>query len=290
MTTRFPCVLDDTQLHALLHEDIPYGDLTTDTLGIGNLAGQLTFSTRADMTVCGIEEAARILELGGATVTRQSQSGDRAASGTPLLLAHGHAAQLHRGWKVAQVLVETSSGIASAMASIVAALHEVGLNTPVACTRKNFPGTKALASKAIRAGGGSMHRLGLSETLLIFPEHRLFLSEAPAATVARLKSSLPEKKIVVEVNDLASAQEWAQAGADVLQLEKFSLEAVARCVQLLTDVPRPRPVLAAAGGINAGNAVAYARAGADMLVSSAPYHGKPADIQVIFTLPVEGII
>lgn len=280
---RFPCVLDDTQLHALLHEDVPYGDLTTEALGIGNITGQLTFSARADMTICGIEEAARILELAGATVTRQSQSGDQIPKGAPLLEAHGDASQLHRGWKLAQVLVETSSGIASAMADIVAALDQAGLKTPVACTRKNFPGTKALASKAIRAGGGSMHRLGLSETLLIFPEHRLFLSESPAATVAQLKASLPEKKIVVEVKDLASAQEWAQAGADVLQLEKFSVEAVARCVRVFSDT-RPRPILAAAGGIHANNAAAYALAGADMLVSSAPYYGKPADVQVTFTL------
>lgn len=275
------CALSDAQLHDLLQEDVPYGDLTTEALGIGSAHGSFTFTARSAMTVCGIEEAARMLELAGLTVTLSSHSGMNADAGTRLLQASGSAASLHRGWKMAQILVETTSGIATAMAGIHHALQQAGLGTPVACTRKNLPGTKLLASKAVRAGGGSMHRLGLSETLLIFPEHQIFLSETPAQTVSRLKAALPEKKIVVEVKDIASALTWADAGADVLQLEKFSPEALAECAGKLAGYPH-RPILAAAGGINAQNAVAYARAGADMLVTSSPYYGKPADVQVTF--------
>ncbi len=281
MNTHLPCVLSDAQLHALLHEDVPYGDLTTEALGIGAATGQFTFTARASMTVCAIEEAARLLELAGLSVTLHSHSGMAAAPGTLLLQASGTAASLHRGWKMAQIMVETTSGIASAMKAITNEINKAGLATPVACTRKNLPGTKALASKAIRAGGGSMHRLGLSETILIFPEHQLFLHESPAQTVARLKTALPEKKIVVEVKDLAAAQAWTDAGADVLQLEKFTPEALADCAQRLASHPR-RPILAAAGGVNVQNAIAYAQAGADMLVTSAPYYGKPADVQVNF--------
>ncbi|MDR3410246.1 MAG: ModD protein [Formivibrio sp.] len=275
-------VLTDTQLHALLHEDVPYGDLTTATLNIGEASGQLTFSARNAMTVCAIEEAARLLELAGLSVTLHCQSGMAVEAGTLLLHAQGKVCSLHRGWKIAQILVETTSGIASAMAQIVGELAQAGLNTPVACTRKNLPGTKALSCKAIRAGGGSMHRLGLSETILIFPEHRLFLHESPAETVMRLKAALPEKKIVVEVKDMESARTWADAGVDVLQLEKFSVHTLADCAQQLSAHHR-RPSLAAAGGVNAQNAVAYAKAGADLLVTSAPYYAKPADVQVTFT-------
>lgn len=273
-------VLNDNQLHALLAEDVPYGDLTTEALGIGNQIGTLTFATRQAMTVCGIEEAARLLELTGLGVECVSRSGQQLPADTLLLTATGAAASLHCGWKVAQILVETSSGIATALTRILNALTAAGFNTPVACTRKNFPGTKALSCKAIRAANGSMHRLGLSETILIFPEHRIFLQETPTETVARLKTALPEKKIVVEVKDIESAQDWAQAGAEVLQLEKFSPAFLSECI---AQLPNPRPVLAIAGGINEQNAVAYAQAGADLLVTSAPYYGKPADVQVTFT-------
>lgn len=194
-------------------------------------------------------------------------------------LARGSAASLHHAWKTAQTLVEWASGIASGTAAIVEAAGGVA----VACTRKNMPGTKALSVKAVRAGGGTMHRLGLSETLLVFAEHRFFLAESPAQTVGRLRSVEPEKKIVVEVATLQEASLWADAGADVLQLEKFTPEAVAACRLAMDRIGSAhRPLLAAAGGVRADNAAAYVAAGADFLVTSAPYTAPPRDVQVNF--------
>ncbi|MDM7456338.1 MAG: ModD protein [Tepidimonas sp.] len=266
----------DTILLSLLADDTGGGDLTTHSLGIGARPGRLTFAAREAMTVCCTEEAVRLFELAGARATLAAASGTRVAAGTPLLEAEGSAASLHRAWKTAQVLVEWSSGIATRAAAIVAAAGDV----PVACTRKNVPGTKALSIKAVRAGGATMHRLGLSETLLVFAEHRLFLDEAPATTIKRLRRREPEKKIVVEVVDVAEALRWMEAGADVLQLERFSPEQVAACRRASASFS---PVLlAAAGGINASNAAAYAAAGADLLVTSAPYTAPPSDVQVSF--------
>jgi molybdenum transport protein len=269
--------LSDTALQALLDDDAGGGDLTTHALGIGARPGALSFRARQPMTVCASEEAARLFELAGARATLAAASGTPVAAGTLLLEAAGDAASLHRAWKTAQVLVEWTSGIATAAAAIVAAAKGV----PVACTRKNVPGTKALSIKAVRAGGATMHRLGLSETLLVFAEHRLFLDEPPAATVARLKRAEPEKKIVVEVAAIAEARRWLEAGADVLQLEKFSVADVAECHRLASaEFQGAR--LAVAGGIDAGNAAAYVEAGAGLLVTSAPYTAAPRDVQVDF--------
>ena len=88
---------------------------------------------------------------------------------------------------------------------------------------------------------------------------------------------------MVEVGDCAEALRWAQAGADVLQLEKFSPAAVAECRRLLAALPT-RPLLAAAGGVRADNAAALVAAGADLLVSSAPFTAAPRDVQVDFFL------
>ena len=268
--------LTDTALGALLDDDTPCGDLSTDTLGIGKEAARLEFRARQAMTVCAGEEAVRLFELAGARARLVAPSGASAVAGEPILEAEGCAAGLHRAWKTAQTLVEWASGIATATAAIVAAANGIA----VACTRKNVPGTKALSVKAVKAGGGIMHRLGLSETLLLFPEHRLFLAEAPARTIERLRRAQPEKKIVVKVARLEDAQVWAAAGADVLQLEKFTPEAVAACRSLLN--PEVHLLLAAAGGIRADNAAAYAAAGADLLVTSAPYTAPPMDVQVNF--------
>lgn len=270
--------LTDEELARLLADDVPCGDLTTDTLNLAQQNARLEFRARQEMVACAVEEAARLFALNGATVELRARSGQRMAPGETMLEARGGASALHRVWKTAQVLVEWASGISTAAAAIVQAAAPL----PVACTRKNAPGTKALSVKAVRAGGATMHRLGLSETLLLFPEHRLYLDEPPEQTAERLKRAEPEKKLVVEVVDVDEALTWAGAGADVLQLEKFPVEAVAACRAAL-DRAGLHPLLAAAGGIRADNAAAYARAGADLLVTSAPYFAPSKDVQVTFS-------
>lgn len=272
-------ILNTSQLWALLDDDVPCGDLTTQALGIGLQPAQLEFRARQPMTVCAIEEAVGLFALAGAQAQWLVRSGTPAAAGDLLLQAQGSAASLHRAWKSAQTLVEWASGLSSATAAIVAAANGVA----VACTRKNVPGTKALSAKAVRAGGGIMHRLGLSESLLVFAEHRLFLGESPAQTIRRLRQAEPEKKMVVEVASVEEALLWADAGCDVLQLEKFTPDTVATCRLAIHrhEAPR-RPLLAAAGGIRADNAAAYVAAGADFLVTSSPYTAPPKDVQVNF--------
>ncbi len=274
--------LSDHQLQALLQDDAPSGDLTTHTLGIGAQVASLTFRARQPMTVCATEEACRLFELAGASALLVAPSGLTLEAGSLLLQAQGNAASLHLAWKAAQTLVEWASGISTATAAVVAAANGVA----VACTRKNVPGTKTLSAKAVRAGGGILHRLGLSETILIFAEHRLFLNESPHQTIQRVRRAQPEKKLAVEVADVTEALLWAQAGADVLQLEKFTPEALAACRAALDSSGlKAIPLLAAAGGIHANNAAAYVAAGADFLVTSSPYWAPPRDVQVTFGQP-----
>ena len=156
-------------------------------------------------------------------------------------------------------------------------------NTIVACTRKNIPGTKALSVAAIKAGGAIPHRLGLSETILVFPEHRVLCPPADFATLVRgLRTEAAEKKLVIEVTSAAEAIAAASAGFDVIQAEKFAPDAIAQVVAAVRDLT-PRPLVAAAGGINPDNAAAYARAGADVLVTSWPYTAAPMDVAVRLT-------
>jgi molybdenum transport protein len=205
------------------------------------------------------------------------QSGQKVFKDVLMLRVQGRAEILHRVWKTAQVLVEWASGISTSTAAVVSAASPVA----VACTRKNVPGTKALSVKAVKAGGATMHRLGLSESLLLFHEHRLYLNESPSATVARFKRAEPERKLIVEVANLTEVLDWANAGAEVLQLEKFTPENVAVCRAELERAGL-QSLLAVAGGIRADNAAEYVRAGADLLVTSAPYTAPPKDVQVTF--------
>jgi molybdenum transport protein len=269
--------VNSSELERLLLDDVPYGDLTTEALGIGDVPGKMTFSVRDPMTIALVEEAARIIELAGCRVEIQARTGDVLPSGSPVLRASGPAAGLLGSWKVAQTLIETWSGVATAAREMVQAARTVSADVAVACTRKHTPGTKFYAAAAVKAGGAIMHRMGLSETVVVFPEHLSFATDAAwEKLVARLRKAAPEKKLVIEVNDVEAGIAAARAGFDVIQTERFT-------PQQITDLSlrvSPRNVIAAAGGVTAANAAEYAAAGADVLVTSWPYAARPRDIQV----------
>ncbi len=274
-----PYTFPDPLLEQLLQDDSPYGDATSWGLGIGELPGRIEFRARHAQTACCTEEAARMgalrgLSLDGAIVP----SGTPVDAGRLLLSLTGRAADLHQVWKPAQTLMEYAAGIASTTADLVAAARRGNPRIALACTRKQMPGAKAMSVKAILAGGAVPHRLGLSETLLVFAEHRAFLNdESLDSVIARLHRSWPERQVVVEVANEVDAANWIAAGADVIQLEKCSPETVANVVHRARGLSVK---IAAAGGVNLANAEAYARAGADFLVSSSPYNAPPRDVEV----------
>jgi molybdenum transport protein len=272
--------VDDDVLRSLLREDVPFGDLTTATLGLSARSCEATLRARRTMIVAGIEEAARLFALSGANAAIARAPGYRAEAGDLLLTAFGPASAMFAAWKTAQTLAEALSGIATYVARTLDAVRRAGFDIPVACTRKNFPGTRAFAARAVIAGGGIMHRLGLSETLLVFPQHLGFVApHARRAALADMKRRQPEKRLVVEAASMAEALEFGRLGADILQLERFSPDDV-RALRAALAAERLTPLLAPTGGVNESNAADYARAGADLLVTSAPYFAPPADVEV----------
>jgi molybdenum transport protein len=239
----------------------------------------MCFRARHAQVVCGSEEAARMGLLRGLKIDGEVvPSGTPVEPGTLLLTLSGRAADLHRVWKPAQTLMEYAGGIASATAELLAAARRGNPGVRVACTRKHLPGSKSLSVKAILCGGAAPHRLGISDTLLVFAEHRAFLGDLPPdQAVTRLKQAWPERQVVVEVASADEAALWMDAGADVIQLEKCSPDVVA---QVVARAGTRHCQIAVAGGVNAGNAQAYAATGAQILVSSAPYQGAPRDVAV----------
>jgi len=275
--------LSGADIEQLIHEDLPYGDLTTRLVGIGARAGRITMAAREPMVVCGSEEAQSIFGRLDAQVSVHAVSGSQVEPGAALLEARGSAAALFAGWKIAQTLLEWASGVASATAQLRAVATAVAPRIVIACTRKTVPFTRRLSIKAVHAGGGAMHRMGLSDSVLLFPEHRVFAaSDDTAQLLERMHRLAPERSIVTEVTSVADAL-VAAPYTDVLQLERFPVSAISELVLQLGKRAERRPVIAAAGGINPGNAALYAATGVDVLVSSWPYWAPPRDVQVTFT-------
>jgi molybdenum transport protein len=274
-------MISDADIAALLGEDIAGGDVTTETLGFGATPAVMLFRARGGMTLAGVDVARRMLLAAGArTVEVAAADGDMLPPGRAILTATGPAAALHRGWKAAQTLLEVLSGIASATRALVDAVDD---RVAVATTRKTVPGARRLSQLAVKAGGGVLHRQGLGETILVFEEHRRFLPDLTLADMAaRLRRTQPEKALGIEVASVEEALAAAEAGFEVLQLEKFAPAAVADLVgRLPPPLPgRRRPLIAAAGGIHPGNAGDYVRAGAGLVVTSWPYTQPPRDVAV----------
>ena len=197
--------------------------------------------------------------------------------------AEGDAAALHRGLKVAQTLMEVTSGIATRARRILAAARQGRPGIAVACTRKHLPGAKDVMLKAVMAGGCIAHRLGLSDSVLVFAQHRAFLGRTPPHLwVNALRAAQPERKVTVEAESVDEALWFAAAGVDAVQLDKLSPEQVGDAVRAMATLPR-QPLLIVAGGVNEANAAAYAAAGAGLLVTSAAYAAPPADLSVTVT-------
>ena len=273
--------LPDSIIESFIEEDVPYGDLTTHLLGIGNIHGRMVFSTREETTLCCTEEASRLLQKCGAAVTLCMPSGTKLTAGIEFLIAEGPAHALHGGWKVALNLLEYASGIASRTGRIFEKCRAVNPALSVVTTRKSFPGTKKIAIKAIISGGALPHRLGLSETVLVFRQHTTFLDglEAFLGTVAELKLKARETKIIIEADTTEEALLIANSGADIVQLDKIVPTELTSTVTSIRSV-NPNILISAAGGINEANAAEYAATGIDIIVLSSVYFGKPSDIGV----------
>lgn len=271
-------MIPDAEIDRLIEEDAPMGDLTTEALGIGHRSGRIAFVAREPLVAAGVEIAARILARCGVAATSHIASGDRVRPGETLLSGEGAAEGLHLAWKVSVTLLESLSGVASATREMVDAAGSVDPAVRVACTRKAFPGTRRLAQRAVVAGGGIVHRAGLSETILLFAEHRRFLPDPCfASLVAQFRRAAPEKALAIEVTCVADAAAAIAAGFDVIQLDKMPLADIATVAGLARAAAR-QPVVAAAGGVNAANAAEHVRAGATLLVTSWPYAARPRDI------------
>lgn len=247
---------DHATIDAWIAEDAPLVDLTTHLLAIDGEPARMRLSIRGASVAACTEEAARIVEHCGGKVQALIPSATPLAAGDELLVATGHAAALLRAWKVAQNLLEYACGVAGATAQVVRAVQAAAPGVAVLTTRKHAPGLRRIALKATLCGGAFPHRLGLGETVLVFPQHRALLDGW---------------------DDLA--RRLAAAGADVVQFDKAAPDLLAAWCPLLR-ARHPGLRLLAAGGIHAGNAAAYAASGVDALVTSSLHHAAPADIGV----------
>ncbi len=275
-----PVRISDARLDELIAEDVPYIDLTTHVLGIGDVPGSMEYYTREACVLCCTEEAARIASKLGLQVETFLPSGTCLEAGQTFMRVRGSAQGLHMMWKVCLNLFDHYSAVATKARQMVEAAHAVNPNCEILTTRKSHPGIKDLLIKAVMTGGAFPHRLGLSETVLVFDHHTEFMGgfDAFVEHLPAIRRRCIEKKLFVEA-DAQQARVLARAGVDGIQFDKVPPAQLSPLVEELREID-PRLTLIAAGGINPCNAAEYAATGVDGLVTTALFTAKPLDMSV----------
>ena len=161
-------------LENILKEDIPWNDSTTEALGISGVPGKISCFPKKDGFVSGIEIGVRLFKEVGLEVTCIGKDGDFYSAGQTVLEARGTAEKIHSVYKTVQNILEYSSGITNRVRAMTRQIEAAGSKAKVAVTRKHFPGTKTISLNAALLGGAIVHRAGLSESILVFDQHRVF--------------------------------------------------------------------------------------------------------------------
>jgi len=267
------------EIDQLITEDLPLHDETTRALAMPDVPGTLTFTARHTGVLAGLKPCLQMAQSLGLRAEPLAQDGASLAAQQPVLRLHGQAHALHVMWKQGMNLLEYLGGIASTTAALLHAARQTNPRIQVAATRKAFPGARRWQQYAVLCGGGMVHRAGLSESILVFAQHRAFLPGVSVAElVARAQAASPEKFVLIEADDEADALAAVQAGAHGVQLDKMLPEQLAALVPRLRQASRVSHLtLNAAGGIRLDNAAAYAATGVDILVTSSLYTAPAAD-------------
>ncbi len=271
----------DAEIDQLITEDLPYFDLTSHSIKMGSKVARISFTTRHNTLLCGTEEAVKIFEKFKINPTLISVSGEKIDEGIKFLEGEGLANDVHLIWRTVTNLMEFASGIATRMNSLNEKAREVNPDISIVTTRKSVPFTKKIAVKAIHVGGGAVHRLGLSDTILIFDNHIKFLGGIGNLIIQLpdIKQRAAGRNISIETKNADDALTLARTNINILQLDKFKAETIKELVPQLRK-ENPMLKIAAAGDIDINNIQEYATSGVDMLVTSFPYYGRPSDFKV----------
>ena len=260
-------------VEAALREDLGRaGDQTTDAVVPADATATARLVARRAGRIAGLEVACRAFTLldPGVQVELRATDGDDAAAGTTLAVVSGPARPILSAERVALNLLGRLCGIATLTRDVVASV--AGTGARVACTRKTTPGLRLLEKYAVRVGGGSNHRFGLDDAVLIKDNH-VAVAGGVGEAVRRARAAVGHLvKIEVETTSLAQVREALDAGAEVILLDNMGQEAMKEAVALVGG----RAVIEASGGITPENAAEVAGTGVDVLSLGWLTHSAPA--------------
>lgn len=257
-----PHIMLEPLVRAALLEDLGQaGDLTTDAIVPAARHAEMVLVARQHGVIAGIDLAELVFRLldPDIEVVRERSDGDQIQPGDIIATVRGPARGILTAERTALNFLCHLSGIASATASVVAAVH--GHKARIVCTRKTSPGLRAVQKYAVRAGGGSNHRFGLDDAVLIKDNH-VTIAGGVRPAVERVRASVGHLvKVEVEVDRLDQLDEALALGVDAILLDNMTPELLAVGVARIAG----QAVTEASGRITPTTAPAIAATGVDLI-------------------------
>ena len=247
-----------------LAEDVGAGDLTASLIP-ADRATHARVLARESAVVCGSAWVqAAVLRLDpAAQITWHVQDGQRCAENQVVLEVHGSARALLTAERTALNFLQLLSGVATKTAQYVAIVH--GTHAQIVDTRKTLPGLRLAQKYAVRCGGGTNHRVGLYDAVLIKENH--IAAAGGIAQVMALAAHLTAAAdfIEIEVETLAQLREALDCGAKMVLLDNMDLPTLHEAVRMNRTNGAGRAILEISGGVTLEGLRALAETGVDRI-------------------------
>jgi nicotinate-nucleotide pyrophosphorylase (carboxylating) len=263
---------DDLVRRALLEDLGRAGDVTSDAIVAPDLVARAVLVARAPGRIAGLDPALHAFRLldADARIDVERTDGADVAAGDTIARVAARARAVLAAERTCLNLLGHLSGVATTTRDVVARL--AGLPTRVVCTRKTTPGLRALEKHAVRAGGGSNHRYGLDDAVLVKDNH-VALAGGIGEAVRRVRAGVGHMvKVEVEVETLAQLDEALALGVDALLLDNMDLATLREAVRRA----RGRALTEASGGVRPETVRQVAETGVDLVSIGWLTHSAPS--------------
>ena len=272
----------DELIGMALREDIGDGDHSTLACIPPDAVGSAKMVAKQSGILCGCEVGKRVFELvdSSLVVNLIQHDGERVDKGDIVMTVEGHSGSILTAERTALNFMQRLSGIATETHRMVQMLQ--GLNTRLLDTRKTPPNMRLLEKYAVSCGGGTNHRIGLYDMVMLKDNHIDFaggIEKAIDRTRQYLNENHKNLKIEIEVRSLAELQRvLAHGGVDRIMLDNFDVDTLREAVRQIDH----RYETEASGGITDETLRSYAETGVDFIsVGALTHHIKSLDLSLV---------
>ena len=263
-------MIDRELIKRALAEDLDGGeDITSVATVSGAERVVADFVARRDGVIAGLDMARAVLEEVGLTdISIYVKDGDHVSAGKTLVSVRGDTRAILLAERTALNFLGHLSGIATLTNVWVSAV--AGTSCKIRDTRKTTPGMRVLEKYAVRMGGGTNHRMSLSDAALIKDNH-IAAAGGVAEAFLKVRAQFPKAEIEIEVDNLDQLAEVLPLKPDLILLDNMSPELCRKAVEAVAGQCK----LEASGGISLESAKSFAQTGVDYLAIGALTHSAP---------------